>query len=76
MGSESATNLPQNLKEINIDDTCQEGHFISETSSPVITINVGGVLFSTHSATLQKVGTLGLHGSSIHEESNDASSRC
>lgn len=60
MGSESATSLPQNLRELEIADECQEGHCPSVTPSPVITINVGGVQFSTHSATLQKVGTLEL----------------
>ncbi len=61
MGSESAPDLPQNLKDLEIDDTCHEGHCPSEAPPPVVTVNVGGVLFSTHSATLQKVGTLQLH---------------
>lgn len=55
MGSEGASYLPQNLKELEIDDACQEGHRVPD-SLAVITINVGGVLFSAHSATLQKVG--------------------
>ena len=55
MESDGASNLPQNLKEPEIDDTGQEGHTIADASA-VMTINVGGVLFSTHSATLQKVG--------------------
>ena len=55
MGSEGALHLPQNLKELEVDDAFQEGHRVAD-SSAVITINVGGVLFSAHSATLQKVG--------------------
>ena len=55
MGSEGDSNLPQNLQELELHDTCQERLSISDAPA-VITINVGGVLFSTHSATLQKVG--------------------
>ena len=54
MSSEEAPDLPQNLKEIDVDDDCQEGQRGADLS-PIVTINVGGMLFSTHSATLQKV---------------------
>jgi len=49
--------VPQNLKELEIGDEGHDKPSISD-NSPVITINVGGILFSTHSATLQKVRVL------------------
>ena len=58
MEDNGTSDMPQNLQELEIGDDGHDKPFISD-NSPVITINVGGVLFSTHSATLQKVRVLG-----------------
>ena len=54
MEEEDAPRLPENLEELEIvaDDRKEEA---LADHLPIITVNVGGMLFSTHSATLQKV---------------------
>lgn len=53
MEEEDAPRLPENLEELEIvvDDRKEE----ALADHLPITVNVGGMLFSTHSATLQKV---------------------
>ena len=52
---ESSPELPQNAEEAELRESSGSQDVQDTEGASVITINVGGVLFSTHGVTLQKV---------------------
>ena len=52
---ESSPDLPQNAEEADLRESAGSQDVQDTEGASVITINVGGVLFSTHGASLQKV---------------------
>ena len=52
---ESSPDLPQNAGEADLRESAKSQGVQDTEGASVITINVGGVLFSTHGASLQKV---------------------
>lgn len=54
MAEEDASNFPENSAETELGSELYQQHQLPNTSA-IITVNVGGILFSTLSANLQKV---------------------
>ena len=52
---ESSPDLPQNAEQAKLRESPGSEDVQDTEGASVITINVGGVLFSTHAATLKKV---------------------